>query len=137
MEQYGECSPRNVGCIEDAQADCKLMVIDANVFLEAEDARIADICAVDEGAEEQEGQNGEDAVGGLVETRSREGKNTNRISSRLSTRRPSTCCPSTLPSLTVALSSFSSLILSLCIASPSPVLNGKRNKSPLNRAEPE
>jgi hypothetical protein len=137
MEQYGECSPRNVGCIEDTQSDCKLMVIDANVFLETEDARIADICAVDEGAEEQEGENGEDAVGGLVETRSREGKNTNRISSRLSTRRPSTCCSSTLPSLTVALSSFSSPILSLCIASPSPVLDGKRSKSPLNRAEPE
>jgi hypothetical protein len=42
------------------------MVIDANVFLEAEDARIADVCAVDEGAEEQEGENWEDAVGGLV-----------------------------------------------------------------------
>jgi hypothetical protein len=137
MEQCGECSPCNVGCIEDTQSDCKLMVIDANVFLEAEDARIADICAVDEGAEEQEGENGEDAVGGLVETRSREERNTNRTSSRLSTRRPSTCCPSTLPSLTVALSSFSSLILSLCIASPSPVLDSKRNKSPLNRAEPE
>jgi hypothetical protein len=47
------------------------MVIDANVFLEAEDARIADICAVDEGAEEQEGENGEDAVGGLVEKKQR------------------------------------------------------------------
>jgi hypothetical protein len=69
MEQYSECSPRNVGCIKDTQSDCKLMVIDANVFLEAEDARIADICAVDEGAEEQEGENGEDAVGGLVEIR--------------------------------------------------------------------
>jgi hypothetical protein len=177
MKQYGGHSPRNVGCIEDTQPNCKLMVIDANVFLEAEDARIADVCAVDEGAEEQEGENWEDAVGGLVglagydgdgvvssahpsrstgetrrieaeleagddkkqsrEEKRREERNTNRISSRLSTRRPSTCCPSTLPSLTVALSSFSSLILSLCIASPSPVLEYKRNKSPLNRAEPE
>jgi hypothetical protein len=74
MEQYGRHSPRNVGCVEDTQPDCELVVVDANVFLEAEDARIADVCAVDEGAEEQEGEDGEDAVGGLVETRRREGK---------------------------------------------------------------
>ena len=59
-------SPRNVGCVEDTQADCILVVIDADVLLEAEDAGIADVCAVDEGAEEQQGEDGEDAGRGLV-----------------------------------------------------------------------
>jgi hypothetical protein len=57
-------SPRNVGCVENTQPDCILVVCDGNVLFEPEDARIADVCAVDEGAEEQQGEDGEDAVGG-------------------------------------------------------------------------
>jgi hypothetical protein len=54
-------SPCNVRRIEDTQPDRILVIIDANIFLESEDTRVANVGAVDEGAEEQQGEDGEDA----------------------------------------------------------------------------
>lgn len=44
--------PRNISRIKYTQTNRILMIIDIDIFLQAEDFRVADICAVDEGTEE-------------------------------------------------------------------------------------
>jgi hypothetical protein len=55
--------PGNVGGVEDGQALVVLQVGDAQVLFEADDFRIADVGAVEKGAEEEQGQDGEDSKG--------------------------------------------------------------------------